>query len=82
VIESKEVAAGDAGMRAREKEFRNKGMEATIIHPIRRKDSFAQRYFSLVNVMYKHVNEKTEWAVCIDDYTLFPSLYNLLEILK
>jgi hypothetical protein len=82
VIESEELAADDADMAALEKEFKSKGMDATIIHPVRPIDSFAQRYFSLVNVMYEHVNDKTEWVVCIDDDTFFPSMYDLLEMLK
>ncbi|TVY59539.1 hypothetical protein LSUE1_G009460 [Lachnellula suecica] len=82
VIESEDLAADDADMAALEKEFHSKGMEVTVVHPVRPIDSFAQRYFSLVDVMYEHVNDKTEWVVCIDDDTFFPSMFDLLEMLK
>lgn len=77
-----EVVAKYAEMRALEKEFRLRGMNTTLIRPVHEEDSFPQRYFSLVNVMYEHVDDLTEWLVVIDDDTFFPSLFDLLEMLS
>ncbi|KAH6678183.1 glycosyltransferase family 31 protein [Halenospora varia] len=82
VIETEEVAANDEEMKALEKEFQDLGMNVTVMHPVRATDSFAQRYFSLVNLMYEHRDDTTEWVVCIDDDTFFPSMYNLLDMLS
>lgn len=82
VIESEESAADDAEMAALEKHFADQGMNVTVMHPVSPVDSFAQRYFSLVSVMYKARDEKTDWVVCIDDDTFFPSMHDLVEMLK
>ncbi|KAF4633979.1 hypothetical protein G7Y89_g4125 [Cudoniella acicularis] len=82
VIENEETAADDKEMATLENEFHSMGMNVTIIHPVRATDSFPQRYFSLVNIMYEARDHKIEWVVCIDDDTLFPSMDNLLEMLS
>lgn len=81
VTNDDEQRADDGQMAALQKEFRNKGMDVTIIHPVRSEDSFAQRYFSLVSVMYQARNEKTQWTICIDDDTFFPSTFDLQTLL-
>lgn len=82
VTDDDEQRADDGQMKALQKEFRDKGMDVTIIHPVRPEDSFAQRYFSLVSVMYQARNEKTQWTICIDDDTFFPSLTDLQTLLS
>ncbi|KAH8591616.1 hypothetical protein B0O99DRAFT_631864 [Bisporella sp. PMI_857] len=82
VIEAEGVPAADDAMTALEKEFRDKGMLVSIVHPVQPEDSFAQRYFSLSNVMYGARDEKTQWVVHIDDDTFFPSMWDLQEELK
>jgi hypothetical protein len=81
VIESEELPADDAEMRQLEREFRDLGMDATIVHPVRPIDTFAQRYYSLVNVMYAARNTKTQWIALIDDDTFFPSMHDLVAML-
>ena len=82
VQHSEGVAANDEEMQALEKEYRDKGMLVSIIHPVRPTDSFAQRYFSLSNVMYANRDDKTQWMVHIDDDTFFPSMFDLQQELK
>lgn len=82
VIEIEEKVADTKEMAKLEKEFHDQDMKASIIHPVRPKDSFAQRYFSLVNVMYAARNDKTEWVVLIDDDTFFPSMHDLQNLLS
>ncbi|KAG4429669.1 hypothetical protein IFR05_014840 [Cadophora sp. M221] len=82
VIDTEETAADNKEMAKLEKEFHDKGMNISIIHPVRPNDSFAQRYFSLVNVMYGARNDKTEWVVLIDDDTFFPSMHDLQTLLS
>lgn len=82
VIETEEKPADVKEMAKLEKEFLGQGMKVSIIHPVRSKDSFAQRYFSLVNVMYAARNDKTEWVVLIDDDTFFPSMHDLQSLLS
>ena len=82
VIENEDLPADDADMAALEKQFLDLGIDAHIVHPVRPIDSFAQRYFSLVSVMYSARNEKTQWITLIDDDTFFPSMLDLQNMLK
>lgn len=82
VIESEGVPADDNAMAALEKQFHQQGMLVHVIHPVRPIDSFAQRYFSLVSVMYSGRDEKTQWITTIDDDTFFPSMWDLQNMLK
>jgi hypothetical protein len=77
VIETEEIPAEDGEMKRLEKEFADLGMKVTILHPVRKRDTFPQRYFSLVPLMYAARGEKTQWITLIDDDTLFPSLHDL-----
>ena len=79
---SEGIAANSTEMATLEEEFRNKGMLVSIIDPVRPTDTFAQRYFSLSNVMYAARNDKTQWIVHIDDDTFFPSMWDLQQELK
>jgi hypothetical protein len=82
VIENDDLAADDEDMAALEKQFKDLGMEVHIIHPVRPIDSFAQRYFSLVGVMYSARDDKTQWITLIDDDTFFPSMFDLQNMLR
>ena len=84
VIESgdPDIPADDGEMAALEKEFRKMGMLVTIIHPVRPSDYFAQRYFSLISIMYAARDKKTQWISTIDDDTFFPSMWDLQDMLK
>ncbi|KAE8445848.1 hypothetical protein EG329_012771 [Mollisiaceae sp. DMI_Dod_QoI] len=77
VIETEELAADDAEMAKLEREFHDKGMLVSIVHPVRPIDTFPQRYFSLVSLMFGARDEKTQWVILIDDDTFFPSLHDL-----
>ncbi|KAI6716155.1 glycosyltransferase family 31 protein [Marssonina coronariae] len=81
VIESEEKAADDEEMAELERDFQELGMNVSIVHPVRQVDLFAQRYFSLINVMYAARDEKTEWVITIDDDTFFPSMHGLQNLL-
>jgi hypothetical protein len=82
VIDTEDLEADELEMRALEKQFRDQGMNVSILHPVQPIDSFAQRYFSLVNVMYAGRDEKTSWVALIDDDTFFPSMHDLLTVLS
>jgi hypothetical protein len=75
------IPANDEQMKTLEKEFRDLGMLVSVIHPVRPRDSFAQRYFSLANVMYGARDDKTQWIIHIDDDTFFPSMWDLKNML-
>ncbi|RDW70344.1 hypothetical protein BP5796_08741 [Coleophoma crateriformis] len=85
--DGKEVAADEREMAKVQKAMRDLGISATVMHPVRpiikdkKSDSFAQRYFSLVNVMYAHRDSKTQWITLIDDDTFFPSMFDLQAML-
>jgi hypothetical protein len=81
VTNDEEQRADDGEMAELQKEFHNKGMNVTVMHPVRPIDSFAQRYFSLVSVMYQARDAKTQWTICIDDDTFFPSTHDLQALL-
>ncbi|KAL2066902.1 hypothetical protein VTL71DRAFT_1326 [Oculimacula yallundae] len=82
VIENEETIADEKAMAVLEKEFHEKGMNVSIIHPVRPKDTFEQRYFSLVDVMYSARSPKTQWTILIDDDTFFPSMHDLQTLLS
>lgn len=82
VIEDEETPADDVEMEKLQKKFREAGMNIHLMHPVHEDDTFAQRYFSLVGVMYTMRNAKTEWVITIDDDTFFPSMHELLALLS
>ncbi|KUJ07486.1 uncharacterized protein LY89DRAFT_601240 [Mollisia scopiformis] len=83
VIETEEIPAEDGEMKRLEKDFEALGMNVTILQPVRPIDTFPQRYFSLVPIMYAARDEKTQWVTLIDDDTFFPSLHDLqTELVK
>jgi hypothetical protein len=82
VIENEETPADDREMEKVQKKFKEAGMNVHLIHPVREDHTFAQRYFSLVSVMYRMRNAKTQWVITIDDDTFFPSIHELLALLS
>lgn len=80
--DGKDAAADDNDMQALEKRMRDAGIEARVVHPPDPADSFAQRYFSIVKVLHDARDDKTQWMICIDDDTFFPSMNDLQNILK
>jgi hypothetical protein len=80
--EEKEVPADDNEMQELEKRMRDAGIDARVVHPLDRTDSFAQRYFSIVKVLHNARDDKTQWMICIDDDTFFPSMNDLQNMLK
>ncbi|POS83052.1 hypothetical protein EPUL_005504 [Erysiphe pulchra] len=81
VIENEGTRADNNEMAKLQQEFHDLHMNVTLMHPVRADDNFAQRYFSLVSIMYEARDAKTEWITCIDDDTFFPSLYDLKAML-
>ena len=57
------------------------GMAVTLVRPQERKDSFIQRYFSLVKTMYENLDEKTKWLGFVDDDTFIVSMNALVDML-
>ncbi|PMD48961.1 glycosyltransferase family 31 protein [Hyaloscypha variabilis F] len=81
LIENEETPADDLEMEKLQKIFKEQGMDVHLMHPVQQNDTFAQRYFSLVSVMYSMRNAKTQWVITIDDDTFFPSVHDLLALL-
>jgi hypothetical protein len=82
IRDNHEARADNNEMRILEKQMRNQGININILHPVVASDTFAQRYVSLVNVMYRARDDKTQWIVTIDDDTFFPSMFNLQKMLE
>jgi hypothetical protein len=55
------------------------GFKLTIIES---DEDFLERYFSLVQVLFTHREERTRWVGLIDDDTFFPSMSNLVSRLS
>ena len=63
-----------------ETRMRSQGFDVTLF-AAKPEDSFPQRYFSLVSIMYQHRTPSTKWVSLIDDDTFFPSVPALLSML-
>ena len=68
-------------MKDLETQMQGLGMAVTLVPPLRRQDSFIQRYFSLVKAMYESVDEKTKWLGFVDDDTFIVSMNALVDML-
>ena len=66
-------------MQVLEGRMRDLGMEVTLVKPLSKKDSFIQRYFSLVKILHEHKNEDTQWLGLVDDDTFFVSMTRMVE---
>ena len=80
VKEAEDVEADENAMKDLEAKMRARDLDATLVPPFKG-DSFSERYFSLVKILYNNRNDKTEWIVLIDDDTFFPSMRSLLNML-
>lgn len=80
VKESEDVEADQGAMKELESKMRAQDLDVTLLPPFAG-DSFSERYFSLVKVMYTHRTDRTQWIALIDDDTFFPSMHSLLEML-
>ncbi|KAL8737401.1 MAG: hypothetical protein Q9181_001708 [Wetmoreana brouardii] len=67
---------------AREKELRKRGMDVTLLPPLKKGELYTETYFSLAKVMYTHRTEEASWFVLMDDDTFFPSMRTLLKMLE
>ncbi|KAL8866860.1 MAG: hypothetical protein Q9174_006036 [Haloplaca sp. 1 TL-2023] len=64
-----------------EKEMRDRGMDVTLMAPIKKYQSYTENYFSLAKIMYQRRTTEAEWFVIMDDDTFFPSMRGLLAML-
>ena len=81
VIESESIAADITEIASLQSRMRNLGLDVTILQA-KEGDTFPQRYFSLVNILYQHRGWQTEWISLIDDDTFFPSMPAILSMLS
>ncbi|KAL2866646.1 glycosyltransferase family 31 protein [Aspergillus lucknowensis] len=71
------VEQGGSSIRRRiQQRAKDLGIRLTITQT---EDDRLDRYFSLIQVLYQHRHESTQWAVLIDDDTFFPSMKNLVD---
>ncbi|KAL6713211.1 hypothetical protein ACLMJK_009332 [Lecanora helva] len=63
-------------------QMRSLGMNVTLIEPPSYTDTFVQRYFSLVNILYENRLPTTKWLVFIDDDTFIVSMSALTTALS
>ena len=80
LLEAEEVRVNTEQMVGLETSMRSQGFDVTLF-PAHEGDTFPQRYFSLVNIMYQHRTSHTQWVSLIDDDTFFPSMRALLAML-
>ena len=62
-----------------ERKARKMGFDITITES---SEKYDDRYFSLIRHLYAQRDERTQWAVVIDDDTFFPSMNRLLSRLS
>ena len=75
------VAADTNQVTELQQKMRGLGLDVTLVEPLRKEDIFAERYFSLVEVMYAYRSPDTEWVALMDDDTFFPSVPSVLSML-
>ncbi|MDI1492426.1 MAG: hypothetical protein OHK93_003640 [Ramalina farinacea] len=76
------IAADPGKKAALQGQMRKLGMDVTLVEPLELQDSFSEKYFSLVKIMYDHRNDKTKWISTIDDDTFFPTIPGLVSMLS
>ena len=81
VIESESIAADPAHISSLQSRMRQLGLEVTILQA-NIKDTFPQRYFSLIDLLYQNRDQQTKWISLIDDDTFFPSMPAILSMLS
>ena len=80
VIEKEGVPATAEQIARLESRIREVELDVNI-RQAKRGDTFPQRYFSLVSIMYNNRSPETQWLSLIDDDTFFPSMTALLSML-
>ena len=81
VVESESVVADVTQIASLQSQMRQLGLNVTIL-PAKEGDTFPQRYFSLINLLYQNRGQQTEWISLIDDDTFFPSIPAVLSMLS
>ena len=81
LIEKEDVPANPAQVNALEKKMRQRGLDVKLL-AAKDKDTFPQRYFSLIDILYEARTLQTKWISLIDDDTFFPSIPSLLNMLS
>ncbi len=61
--------------------MRELGLSVTLMKPLSKLDTFIERYFALVKILYSNRDEKTRWIGFIDDDTFVTSMTALVEAL-
>ncbi|KAH6896052.1 hypothetical protein B0T10DRAFT_527022 [Thelonectria olida] len=64
------------------KEFRQRGIDLTIVRPWNKKITQNEQHFAIVRDLLRHSTDNTKWVAIVDDDTFFPSLYPLDQILE
>ena len=83
VVEAEDKVATDPKQVAEvQQRMRNLGLDVTLVTPLSNSDTFSERYFSLVKIMYDHRDAKTKWISLMDDDTFFPSMRALVAMLE
>ena len=59
---------------ALQSKMRHLGMDVTIVDPLERNDTFAERQFSLVKLLHSQAGEDIRWISLIDEDTFIPSM--------
>lgn len=80
LLESEGVLVNKDQMQALQTRMRNQGFDVTL-YGAKEGDTFPQRYFSLVSLMYWQRTLQTQWVTLIDDDTFFPSMQALTSVL-
>lgn len=68
-------------MEALQSHMRDRDIKTTLVEPLDENDDMAQRYFSLVKLLYSKRDEATQWIGILDDDTFFPSMHSLINML-
>lgn len=61
--------------------MRDLGIKTTLVAPLDKNDDMAQRYFSLVKLLYSKRDKHTQWIGIVDDDTFIPSMHALIGML-
>ena len=78
--ESEEIMVNLDQMLGLQTRMRDQGFDVTL-YAAKEQDTFPQRYFSLVSLMYSQRTQYTRWVTLIDDDTFFPSMPALTSML-
>jgi hypothetical protein len=80
LLESEGIMVNPDQMLGLQTRMRKQGSDVTL-YAAKEVDTFPQRYFSLVSLMYWQRTRQTQWVTLIDDDTFFPSMPALTSML-